>query len=182
MLSKPLLRWGFLFVIVAVAFAVAPRLQSPLSAASDPEAVEYCYKRVRTQDKTRPRADCFTVKDGKFGRVWTEDERPRELPDTDTTDGYVVPGLWDGHGHLLQYGQFLHSVDLFGSKSLDDVRDRIKAYREANPKAGKKRHWIRGVGWDQAAFGRMPTAVSPTHLQRSQCYRTLADAPRTGRP
>jgi predicted amidohydrolase YtcJ len=76
------------------------------------------------------------------------------------SDGYAIPGLWDGHGHLLQYGEFLHSVDLFGSKSLDDVRDRIKKYLAANPGAGTKDHWLRGVGWDQSAFGRMPTAVS----------------------
>ncbi|POR33637.1 Putative amidohydrolase YtcJ [Tolypocladium paradoxum] len=160
MFSTPLLRWGCLFSVAAVAVAVALRLQSPLVDASARRAEHhYCYRHVRTHDRTRPRAECFTVKAGRFRRVWAEDRRPPGLPHIAARDGYAIPGLWDGHGHLLQYGQFLHSVDLFGSKSLDDVRDRIKAYRENNPRAGQRDHWIRGVGWDQAAFGRMPTAA-----------------------
>ncbi|PNY23845.1 amidohydrolase YtcJ [Tolypocladium capitatum] len=160
MFSTPLLRWGALFSIAAVTLAVTLRLQSPLTVASETDAVKYyCYKHVRTHDRNRPRAECFSVKDGRFVRVWTEDQWPSDVQDVETTNGYVIPGLWDGHGHLMQYGLFLHSVDLFGSKSLDDVRQRIKAYKETNPKAGKRKHWIRGVGWDQAAFGRMPTAA-----------------------
>jgi predicted amidohydrolase YtcJ len=77
--------------------------------------------------------------------------------------GYVIPGLWDGHGHLLQYGEFLHSVDLFGSDSLDEVRRRIKVYLQDNPGAGTSSSWLRGVGWDQTLLGRMPTAVSAPH-------------------
>lgn len=73
-------------------------------------------------------------------------------------EGHVIPGLWDGHGHLLQYGEFLHSVDLFGAETLDDVRERVKKYVDENAGAGTKDNWVRGVGWDQTPFGRMPTA------------------------
>ena len=163
MFPMPILRWGFLFSVAAITLAVALRLQSPLMGVSEPDGVKRCYKQIRTHDKSQPSAQCFTVRDGKFTRVWNEDKRSRDAPHTNKSDGYVIPGLWDGHGHLLQYGQFLHSVDLFGSKSLEDVRDRIKDFRALNPGAGKKRRWIRGVGWDQAAFGRMPTAVSLIH-------------------
>jgi hypothetical protein len=48
---------------------------------------------------------------------------------------------------------------LFGSKSLPKALDRVKAYATAHPDAGTETQWLRGVGWDQAAFGRMPTAV-----------------------
>ena len=74
--------------------------------------------------------------------------------------GFVIPGLWDGHGHLLQYGEFLNSVDLFGSSSLADVLGRVGVYLSEHPDIGTPEEWIRGVGWDQMAFGRMPTAVS----------------------
>ena len=54
----------------------------------------------------------------------------------------------------------VESVDLFGSGSLDETLDRITAYATAHTDAGTATQWLRGVGWDQAVFGRMPTAVS----------------------
>lgn len=166
--STPLLRWGALLsVVAAVAFAVALRLQQqPLTNASLSSAVTHCYDRIRTHDPDQPSAQCFSVVDGLFSRVWTkgEDDASVESNAVETSSGHVIPGLWDGHGHLLHYGQFLHSVDLFGSQSLDDVRSRITAYIDANTGAGTKGRWVRGVGWDQAAFGRMPTAVRLSSL------------------
>lgn len=171
--SSPV-RWGVLTLTIAVAtLAVAFKLQQqPLSdpfgslfSSSSPQAPEtvHCYRGVRTQDASKPSAQCFSVADGRFRQVVAA---PGELStDTGAVDpGFVIPGLWDGHGHLLQYGEFLHSVDLFGSQSLEDVRARVKAYVAANPGAGTKDHWVRGVGWDQTAFGRMPTAVSSTEF------------------
>lgn len=69
-----------------------------------------------------------------------------------------MPGLWDGHGHLLQYGEFLHSADLFGCTEYTCVLDRIASYLDANPDAGTPKNWLRGVGWDQNILGSMPTA------------------------
>ncbi|KAF4471058.1 hypothetical protein FALBO_2016 [Fusarium albosuccineum] len=145
-------RWGILPIIV-VALAVAYRLQQPLAEAN---SATYCYKSVRTHDSDLPAAQCFSVVDGVFTAVGTREEVQGQ---TETVDGYVIPGLWDGHGHLLQYGEFLHSVDLFGAQDLDEVRARIKKYLAANPGAGSKNNWVRGVGWDQTFFGRMPTAA-----------------------
>jgi predicted amidohydrolase YtcJ len=173
MATPPLLRWGltFSFAFALIALALAFRLQQtqqPLIDLSPPSSspVTHCYRRVRTQDEDQPTAECFSVVDGNFDRVWTGSEvaaaDSSEHGDDDAvqrSDGYVVPGLWDGHGHLLAYGEFLHSVDLFGSESLDEVRSRVKEYLAANPGAGTKDQWLRGVGWDQTAFGRMPTAV-----------------------
>ncbi|UNI20671.1 hypothetical protein JDV02_006739 [Purpureocillium takamizusanense] len=208
MFSTPLLRWGALFsVAAAVALAFALRLQqqqqqqvqfpfadvpsstpySPSSDSSGP-ARTYCYGSVRTQDDAQPAARCFSVRDGRFTRVYADDKILEAESESGTgseagagagagpepparvtvvaADGHVIPGLWDGHGHLLQYGQLLHSVDLFGSASLDEARDRIAAYRAANPGAGTRDSWIRGVGWDQAVFGHMPTAQDIEHDAR----------------
>lgn len=41
---------------------------------------------------------------------------------------------------------------------------RIKKYIAENPSAGSKDEWVRGIGWDQTFFGRMPTAVSRCRL------------------
>ncbi|KAL7896512.1 amidohydrolase family domain-containing protein [Trichoderma sp. SZMC 28014] len=151
----PLVRWtSIISAIAAVVLAYSYQQQHPLLFA-DPLPV-YCYNSVRTHDSKQPSAECFSVKDGVFVEVG--DASAAAAADVTVSEGHVIPGLWDGHGHLLQYGEFLHSVDLFGSQSLDEVRHRIKTYLKANPEAGTKTHWLRGVGWDQSAFGRMPTA------------------------
>ncbi|PTB68043.1 hypothetical protein BBK36DRAFT_1114348 [Trichoderma citrinoviride] len=164
MALSPLLRWGiFVSAIAAAVFAYSFKQHPFLFTTSEHDPLPvHCYKSVRTHDAEHPYAECFSVEDGMFRHVCTQDDRDslhgvRGI-DVSVSDGYAIPGLWDGHGHLLQYGEFLHSVDLFGSKSLDDVRDRIKKYLAANPGAGTKDRWLRGVGWDQSAFGRMPTA------------------------
>lgn len=78
--------------------------------------------------------------------------------------GYVLPGLWDGHAHLIPYGEFLHSVNLFGADSPEEVRRRLREYLDANPGVGSKEEWGRGIGWDQMTMGGMPFAVSASSL------------------
>jgi hypothetical protein len=118
-----------------------------------------CYQSVRTLSSQTPVANCFTVsRSGTFSRVFQADAGSDSFKNAHA--GHVIPGLWDGHGHLLQYGEFLGSVDLFGSESFDEVLSRTGAYLDKNPAAGTRDEWLRGVGWDQMALGRMPCAVS----------------------
>lgn len=116
---------------------------------------EHCYYQITTLSPSHPSANCFTVsRSGLFKRVYTSKRQ------SGSSTGYVLPGLWDGHGHLLQYGEFLSSVDLFHTDSLGDVRGRLASFAERFPDAGGRDSWIRGSGWDQAAFGGvMPTSV-----------------------
>ncbi|KAF1981736.1 amidohydrolase 3 [Aulographum hederae CBS 113979] len=120
----------------------------------------YCYTGVTTLSLLKPTASCFTVSSsGRFTDVFDlQDKRPSWLSRVIFRDGFVLPGLWDGHGHLIQYGELLHSVNLFGSVSMDDALSNVRQYVGANPDVGTAGDWIRGVGWDQAAFGRMPVA------------------------
>lgn len=50
-------------------------------------------------------------------------------------------------------------MDLFGSTSFKEARDRLKDYLLAHEGVGSRENWIRGVGWDQMVLGEMPTAV-----------------------
>jgi predicted amidohydrolase YtcJ len=132
------------------------------SAVDSLFARTHCYQTVRTNTAAASAADetpnCFTVSpSGVFTRVFGDASAAARAD-----PGHVIPGLWDGHGHLLSYGEFLNSVDLFGSASLGEVRARVDAYLDTHPGAGSKDEWVRGVGWDQMALGRMPTAVSGT--------------------
>ena len=120
----------------------------------------YCYESVTTlaDDVIDPVPRCFAVKDGRF-----VDVAPYDAQDTTKTasvlPGHVIPGLWDGHGHLIMYGESLASADLFGSSSAEDVRHRLHAYLTRYPEAGSVGKWLRGFGWDQMAMGGvMPSA------------------------
>lgn len=124
-----------------------------------PPPQTYCYTSVQTLHSEQPIAECFSVADGLFTAVTTPELKGRAQDTTTTTDGYVIPGLWDGHGHLVEYGEMLLQVDLFGAATLDDVRARLRDHVEKHPGSGTKERWVRGMGWDQTDFGRMPTAV-----------------------
>jgi hypothetical protein len=107
----------------------------------------HCYASVNTQTAGFPRAQCFSVSNGKFTRVF-RDEVPRdhealERPRT----GHVIPGLWDGHGHLVQFGELLDSVNLFGATSMPRVHQRLVEYKTQRPETGTQAQWIRGIGW-----------------------------------
>jgi hypothetical protein len=123
----------------------------------------HCYISVKTLSPGLPQAECFSVSNGKFSRVFL-DETSFDVTKQART-GHVIPGLWDGHGHLLAYGESLDSVDLFGANSMDTVKERLLKYRAGREEVGTAEHWLRGVGWDQANFkGKWPTAVSVLSL------------------
>lgn len=128
----------------------------------------HCYSSVTTLSSGLTNPECFSVSNGRFSRIFKNDLTKQDSSfDTvkGARSGYVYPGLWDGHGHLIQYGELLNSVNLFGSASMDDVQKRLVRYKAEHPNEGTAEHWIRGVGWDQANFnGDWPTTVSVVHV------------------
>src|SRR3569833_3022435 len=82
-------------------------------SSSDSAAKTYCYEGVETFSAAQPSARCFTVARGRFSRVFTPDLSPYYHP----LPGFVTPGLWDAHCHLLLFGLLLNSVFLFGPSS-----------------------------------------------------------------
>jgi predicted amidohydrolase YtcJ len=68
---------------------------------------------------------------------------------------FVMPGFNDAHVHLGSGGFEKLNVDLVGSKSLDDMKQRIAA-RVKTAGAGE---WIVGRGWDHTLWAeqKMPT-------------------------
>jgi predicted amidohydrolase YtcJ len=68
---------------------------------------------------------------------------------------FVMPGFNDAHLHLDDAGTTKLSVDLTGVKSLDQLRERLRAKVEQS-KAGE---WILGSGWDETLW---PVKVTPT--------------------
>ncbi|KAK1750841.1 amidohydrolase family-domain-containing protein [Echria macrotheca] len=138
------------------------RLSSASERAGEERTVCYSGLRTHASGRTSFDAPCFSFRDGKFSRVSLSREdvlgNGEGEVEVEVRRGNVIPGLWDGHGHLLQYGEFLHSVDIFGCLSVDEIVERLVRYLEAHPGMGTRGQWVRGVGWDQNLLGGMPTA------------------------
>jgi hypothetical protein len=123
----------------------------------------HCYKSVKTLSLQLQNAECFTVYNGKFSSVFVDELTADAVKEARI--GYVYPGLWDGHGHLIQFGESLDSVGLFGSTSMDEIKKRLVKYKAARSEKGTSEDWLRGVGWDQAYLeGQWPTSVRSINI------------------
>jgi predicted amidohydrolase YtcJ len=66
---------------------------------------------------------------------------------------FVMPGFNDAHVHLGSGGFEKLNVDLVGSKSLDDMKQRIAA----RVKTASPGEWIQGRGWDHTLWAEQKT-------------------------
>ena len=149
-------------VALAGLYLRGSELFSGPASPTAPSTVEtYCYESITTLADSEPVSgpQCFTVKEGQFASVLPYGEIQGEKQGAKILQGHVIPGLWDGHGHLIPYGEYLASVDLFGASDAADVRHRLHAYLDQHPGVGGPDQWLRGFGWDQMALGGMPTAA-----------------------
>ncbi len=79
--------------------------------------------------------------------------RPHTLS-IDAHGGSVVPGFNDSHTHLFEGGVGLARLDLINARTLDAIKDGVRAFAVAHP----DRPWVLGRGWYYDAFaGVMPT-------------------------
>ena len=69
----------------------------------------------------------------------------------------MLPGLIDGHGHVLDLGFYALRLNVTGSSSLADLQQRLRDYAAAHPEV----KWIQGGGWNQELWPdkRFPTAA-----------------------
>jgi len=123
--------------------------------------------RIYTVDNARPEASALAVRAGRIQFVGSDAEaKVLAGPSTVVIDLHgatVVPGIVDAHAHLLGLGNTLQRVNLVGSKSYDEVVDRVKAWaKDAKPGV-----WIQGRGWDQNLW---PTKEFPTHEALSRAF------------
>ncbi|MCE3278885.1 MAG: amidohydrolase [Bacteroidetes bacterium] len=103
---------------------------------------------IYTVDSAFSTAQSFAVKDGKFIAIGTNEAILSKYNAEETIDAEgksVYPGIIDSHCHFYGYGEGLRHVNLVGTKSFDEVIDRIVKFSKENPDA----KWIIGRGWDQ---------------------------------
>jgi hypothetical protein len=112
-------------------------------------------------------ADAALIQDGRFAFVGRERDvaAPAGTKQVDGRGRLALPGLIDGHAHLLNTGLAMRSVDLKGVASIDEAVARVGARVAGTSQGG----WVRGAGWDQHLWGgRFPAkealdAVAPEH-------------------
>ena len=102
---------------------------------------------VYTVDDEFSKAEAFAIKDGKFIAIGTNDEIKQNFATLKTIDAEgktILPGLIDAHCHFYGLGLQQQKVDLTGTKSYDEVLQRIVDFQKE-----KKVNYITGRGWDQ---------------------------------
>lgn len=104
--------------------------------------------RIYTVDSLFSTAEAFAVKGGQFVQVGTTDailEAYESDSIVDLQGAPVYPGFIDAHAHFYRYGLGLVQADLTGTRSFEEVLQRLDAHREQYPDSP----WIIGRGWDQ---------------------------------
>ncbi len=87
-----------------------------------------------------------------------EDIMKLKGPETKIVDlggHFVMPGFNDAHMHLASAGLEKLNVNMVGTRSLDEFRDRLRAKCDA----AEPGEWVVGEGWDETLW---PVKVPPT--------------------
>ena len=96
--------------------------------------------------------------DGKLVRLLHAGEAmPTAAATIDAQGRTVMPGFIDAHGHVIELGEHALQLDLVGTSSLADLKQRLRDYAAAHPDA----KWILGAGWNQELWPdkKFPTAA-----------------------
>ncbi len=92
-------------------------------------------------------AEALAVKNGRFVAVGSTAELKERYEATEVIDAEgktLIPGLIDAHCHFYGLGLNQLKVDLVGTRSFEEVLQRVQDFHKANPS-----NFIEGRGWDQ---------------------------------
>lgn len=111
--------------------------------------------RVYTLEGKRESASGLLLEEGRIRQVFSSEEDcrryadgNRELDVMDLSGQVILPGFWDAHTHLEEFGQKWKEIDLDGVTSPDEVRQRIQTYLSEQDGEG----WLKGRGWNPNQF------------------------------
>ena len=100
--------------------------------------------KIYTANETFDEATSFVVNDGIFIEVGDEGLKNKYNAKNivDARGLSIIPGLIDAHCHFLQYGLESQQINLRGTKSFQEVIEKVKKYvYENNPKIVYGRYW-----------------------------------------
>lgn len=139
---------------------------------------------IYTVNKDFSKAEAMAVKNGKIIAVGTtlDIQKKYQAPkNINAMDKFIYPGFYDAHAHFYSYGLNLQKVDLRGTKSYQEVLDRVVKFQKE-----KNLEFITGRGWDQNdwAVKEFPTKAeldklfpdTPVVLTRIDGHALLANS------
>ena len=136
--------------ILCASVLVALAIIAPCARAQEAADLVLVNAVIHTMDPERPSASALAALDGRIVAVGEAEDvlaahRGPETEVLDAAGATVLPGLIDAHGHVMNLGRFLMTVDLFGTRSAEEVAERVRDAARSR-RAGE---WILGRGWDQ---------------------------------
>ncbi|WGH75315.1 amidohydrolase [Tenacibaculum tangerinum] len=102
---------------------------------------------VYTVNSNFDKVTSFAVKDGTFVAVGSNEEIQEKYMASNIIDAKnkpIYPGFIDAHCHFYGLGLQQQKVDLVGTKSYDEVLQRLVSFQKE-----KNTNYITGRGWDQ---------------------------------
>jgi predicted amidohydrolase YtcJ len=118
---------------------------------------------IYTVNDAAPNAEMVAIKDGKIiyaGDAAGGSKYEGEILDLEGKT--MVPGLHEGHAHIMGVGFNLMNVDLMGAQSYAEVIEMVKERAKTTPEG----EWILGRGWHQDKWVDQPERMYrnlPTH-------------------
>lgn len=141
-----------------------------LVSCTKKEAVDLIIKNgnIYTVNDSSPKADIVAIKDGKIVFAGSESDGSKyEGEILDLAGKTMVPGLHEGHAHLMGVGFNLLNVDLMEAQSYAEVIEMVKERAKTTPEG----EWILGRGWHQDKWVDQPERMYrnlPTHHDLSE--------------
>lgn len=102
---------------------------------------------VYTVDSAFTVAQAIVVKGGKITATGSADSLRKAFQaakEIDAQGKALYPGFIDAHTHFYRYALGLHSANLVGTGSWQEILDKLTAFAVKN-----KEGWLTGRGWDQ---------------------------------
>jgi len=146
----------FLAVLLAVLTACGSREQADLLLYN---------ATIFTVDSTFSMAEAIAIHEGKVLATGDRAALEKAYQFTESRDlqgAFVYPGFIDAHCHFVYYGLNLQQVDLKGTRSWEEVLERLQAFAAENPDG-----WLIGRGWDQNDW---PIATYPDRVQLDSMF------------
>lgn len=110
--------------------------------------------KIHTMDDDRKKVNAVALKGNKIEKTGSNEEvlefKTENTKIYDLEGKTVLPGFNDSHLHLLNYGFSLTQVDLVGTTSIEEIKNRIRKFIEKRDL--KNGEWITCAGWNQDYF------------------------------
>ncbi len=147
--------------------AGALSLLAPAVAYAQPAVADLIFRnaRVYTANDKQPRAQAVGIKGNKILFVGSENDAKKFMASNtrvvDLKGATIFPGFTDAHLHLSGIGEREMTLNLEGTRSLEDFLAKVKA-RVDQTRAGQ---WVTGRGWIET-FWKPPVFPTRQDLDR----------------